>query len=270
MIAVLAGIAFDTFPLVYNIPSFERTTMRHFLQLNILGQLFILVGVFSMNWDLLIELSGIGIILLSLSLLSLASPAIEVFRTKNEVDEVGVFSYTPGILLIICGIVVIASWFLRGIDGMIEFGIAFTVALFSCMQIATCLLSHFNRRLGWGVTKPKSLQLKFALFFVIALAHIVISTLRGRDLVGENFVDISLTALFLIMFFIVDPKRILQLSFGFKDGLRRISSTSCFSGDFHWTYLDRSRRNRFYPTCTLVALGQFRIPNCLGFCVIPS
>jgi hypothetical protein len=167
-----------------------------------------------MNWDLLIELSGIGIILLSLSLLSLASPAIEVFRTKNEVDEVGVFSYTPGILLIICGIVVIASWFLRGIDGMIELGIAFTVALFSCMQIATCLLSHFNRRLGWGVTKPKSLQLKFALFFVIALAHIVISTLRGRELVGENFVDISLTALFLIMFFIVDPKRILQLSFG--------------------------------------------------------
>ena len=214
MIAVLAGIAFDTFPLVYNIPSFERTTMRHFLQLNILGQLFILIGVFSTNWDLLIELCGIGIILLSLSLLSLASPAIEVFRTKNEVDEVGVFSYTPGILLVICGLVVIISWFLRGISGMIELGVAFTVALFSCMQIATCLLSHFNRRLGWEVTKPKSLQFKFALFFVIALAHIVISTLRGRGLVSEDIVDISLTALFILMFFIVDPKRILQLSFG--------------------------------------------------------
>ena len=214
MIAVLAGIAFDTFPLVYNIPSFERTTMRHFLQLNILEQLFILIGVFSTNWDLLIELCGIGIILLSLSLLSLASPAIEVFRTKNEVDEVGVFSYTPGILLVICGLVVIISWFLRGISGMIELGVAFTVALFSCMQIATCLLSHFNRRLGWEVTKPKSLQFKFALFFVIALAHIVISTLRGRGLVSEDIVDISLTALFILMFFIVDPKRILQLSFG--------------------------------------------------------
>ena len=214
MIAVLAGIAFDTFPLVYNIPSFERTTMRHFLQLNILGQLFILVGVFSTNWDLLIELSGIGIILLSLSLLSLAGPAIDVFRTKNEVDEVGVFSYTPGILLVICGLVVIISWFLRGIGGMIELGVAFTVALFSCMQIATCLLSHFNRRLGWEVTTPRSLQFKFALFFVIALAHIVVSTLRGRELVGENIVDISLTALFLLMFFIINPKRILQLSFG--------------------------------------------------------
>ena len=28
--AILAGIAFDTLPLVYNVPSFERTTMRHF------------------------------------------------------------------------------------------------------------------------------------------------------------------------------------------------------------------------------------------------
>ncbi|MCH1442755.1 MAG: hypothetical protein L7U53_02680 [Candidatus Poseidoniaceae archaeon] len=214
MIAVLAGIAFDTFPLVYNIQTFERTTMRHFLQLNVLGQLFILVGVFSTDWDLLIELSGIGIVLLSLSLLSLASPAIEVFRTKNEVDEVGVFSYTPGILLIICGVVVIASWFLRGIDGMIELGVSFTVALFSCMQIATCLLSHFNRRLGWEVTEPKSLQLKFALFFLIALAHIVISALRGRELVEETLVDISLSMLFILMFFIINPKKILQRSFG--------------------------------------------------------
>ena len=31
MIAVLAGIAFDTFPLVYNIPSFERTNYASFL-----------------------------------------------------------------------------------------------------------------------------------------------------------------------------------------------------------------------------------------------
>ena len=95
MIAVLAGIAFDTFPLVYKIPSFEQTTMRLFLQLNILGQLFIFIGIFSTDWDLLIELSGIGIVLLSLSLLSLASPAIDVFRTKSEVDEVGVFSFLP-------------------------------------------------------------------------------------------------------------------------------------------------------------------------------
>ena len=46
VMAILAGIAFDTLPLVYKVPSFERTTMRHFLQLNGLGQLFIHIGIF--------------------------------------------------------------------------------------------------------------------------------------------------------------------------------------------------------------------------------
>ena len=32
VMGILAGIAFDTLPLVYSVPSFERTTMRHFLQ----------------------------------------------------------------------------------------------------------------------------------------------------------------------------------------------------------------------------------------------
>ena len=29
LMGILAGIAFDTLPLVYNIPSFEKTTIRH-------------------------------------------------------------------------------------------------------------------------------------------------------------------------------------------------------------------------------------------------
>mgnify|MGYP001383169539 FL=1 len=57
VMGILAGIAFDTLPLVYNIPSFEKTTMRHFLQLNGIGQLFIHIGIYSGNWNLFIELS---------------------------------------------------------------------------------------------------------------------------------------------------------------------------------------------------------------------
>ena len=57
VMAILAGIAFDTLPLVYNVPSFERTTMRHFLQLNALGQLFIHLGIYIGNWDVFIEFS---------------------------------------------------------------------------------------------------------------------------------------------------------------------------------------------------------------------
>ena len=96
VMAILAGIAFDTLPLVYNIPSFEKTTMRHFLQLNGLGQLFIHVGIYSGNWNLFLELSGIGIILMALALLALTSPSIDIVKQKSKSGEVGIFSYAPG------------------------------------------------------------------------------------------------------------------------------------------------------------------------------
>ena len=72
----------DTFPLVYNVPSFEKTTMRHFLQLNGIGQLFIHVGIYSGTWSLFIELSGIGIILMCLALLSLTSSSLDIVKQK--------------------------------------------------------------------------------------------------------------------------------------------------------------------------------------------
>ena len=52
IMGIMAGIAFDTLPLVYNIPSFEKTTMRHYLQLNVIGQLFVHIGIYSGNWEL--------------------------------------------------------------------------------------------------------------------------------------------------------------------------------------------------------------------------
>ena len=83
VMGILAGIAFDTLPLVYNIPSFEKTTMRHFLQLNGIGQLFIHIGIYSSNWNLFLELSGIGIILMCLALLTLTSSSMDIVQQKE-------------------------------------------------------------------------------------------------------------------------------------------------------------------------------------------
>ena len=109
---ILAGIAFDTLPLVYNIPSFEKTTMRHFLQLNGIGQLFIHIGIYSGNWTLFIELSGIGIVLMCLALLTLMSSSMDIVKQKSRSGEVGVFSYAPGLVLVFCSLFIAASWFM--------------------------------------------------------------------------------------------------------------------------------------------------------------
>ncbi len=87
VMGILAGIAFDTLPLVYNIPSFEKTTMRHFLQLNAIGQVFIHVGIYSGNWNLFLELAGIGMVLMCLALLTLTSSAMDIVKQKCYARE---------------------------------------------------------------------------------------------------------------------------------------------------------------------------------------
>ena len=214
VMGILAGIAFDTLPLVYNIPSFEKTTMRHFLQLNGLGQLFIHIGIYSGNWSLFLELAGIGIILMCLALLTLTSSSMDIVKQKGNAGEVGIFSYAPGLVLVICSLFIASSWFLRDIEGMIEVGVAFIVAIFCTMMMSTTLLSHFNRRLGWEATNPATLPLRFLLLLLIGIGYVIISFLRVRKVVSEDIIDIWFAVLLLNIFFMVNPIKIMRFSIG--------------------------------------------------------
>ena len=214
VMGILAGIAFDTLPLVYNIPSFEKTTMRHFLQLNGIGQLFIHIGIYSGNWNLFVELAGIGIILMCLALLSLTSSAMDIVKQKNKSGEVGIFSYAPGLVLVICAFFIATSWFAREITGMIEVGVAFIVAIFCTMMMSTTLLSHFNRRLGWNATNPATLPFRFLSLLTLGCGYVVISFLRARELVSENLIDIWLALVLLNIFLMMNPLKIIRFSFG--------------------------------------------------------
>jgi len=214
VMGILAGIAFDTLPLVYNIPSFEKTTMRHFLQLNGIGQLFIHIGIYSGNWSLFLELAGIGIILMCLALLTLTSSSMDIVKQKGNAGEVGIFSYAPGLVLVICSLFIASSWFLRDIEGMIEVGVAFIVAIFCTMMMSTTLLSHFNRRLGWEATNPATLPLRFLLLLLIGIGYVIISFLRVRKVVSEDIIDIWFAVLLLNIFFMVNPIKIMRLSIG--------------------------------------------------------
>ena len=214
VMGILAGIAFDTFPLVYNIPSFEKTTMRHFLQLNGLGQVFIHIGIYSGKWSLFIELSGIGIILMCLALLTLTASSIEIIKQKNSAGEVGIFSYAPGLVLAFCAMFICGAWFMREVTGMIEFGVAFIVAIFCNMMITTTLLSHFNRRLGWNATNPATLPIRFLILITLGIGYVIVSFLRVREVVSEDLIDIWFAVLLLNVFFMLNPLKILRFSTG--------------------------------------------------------
>jgi hypothetical protein len=214
VMGILAGIAFDTLPLVYNIPSFEKTTMRHFLQLNGIGQVFIHVGIYSGKWSLFVELSGIGIILMCLALLTLTSSSMDIVKQKTNAGEVGIFSYAPGLVLVGCAFFVGASWFTRHITGMIEVGVAFIVAVFCTMMMSTTLLSHFNRRLGWNATPQKTLPFRFLMLLVLGMGYVIVSFLRAREHVSEDIVDAMFALVLLNVFFMMNPLKILRFAFG--------------------------------------------------------
>lgn len=214
VMGILAGIAFDTLPLVYNIPSFEKTTMRHFLQLNAIGQVFIHVGIYSGNWNLFLELAGIGIVLMCLALLTLTSSAMDIVKQKSNAGEVGVFSYAPGLVLVGCALLVAVAWFAREQTGMIEAGVAFIVAIFCTMMMSTTLLSHFNRRLGWNTTTQRTLPLRFAMLLLLGAGYIILSFLRARERVSEDMVDAMFALVLLNVFFMMNPIKVMRLSIG--------------------------------------------------------
>ena len=214
LMGILAGIAFDTLPLVYNIPSFEKTTMRHFLQLNGIGQLFIHVGIYTGKWSMFVELSGIGIILMCLALLTLTSSAMDIVKQKSKSGEVGVFSYAPGLVLVICASFIAMSWFTREITGMIEVGVAFIVAIFCTMMMSTTLLSHFNRRLGWNATNPRTLSVRFLSLLVLGFGYVLISFLRARDTVSEDLIDVWFSLVIMNVFFMMNPIKVMRFSIG--------------------------------------------------------
>ena len=214
VMGILAGIAFDTLPLVYNIPSFEKTTMRHFLQLNAIGQVFIHVGIYSGNWNLFLELAGIGIVLMCLALLTLTSSAMDIVKQKSNAGEVGVFSYAPGLVLVGCALLVAVAWFAREQTGMVEAGVAFIVAIFCTMMMSTTLLSHFNRRLGWNTTTQRTLPLRFAMLLLLGTGYIILSFLRARERVSEDMVDAMFALVLLNVFFMMNPIKVMRLSIG--------------------------------------------------------
>ena len=214
VMGILAGIAFDTLPLVYNIPSFEKTTMRHFLQLNAIGQVFIHVGIYSGNWNLFLELAGIGIVLMCLALLTLTSSAMDIVKQKSNAGEVGVFSYAPGLVLVGCALLVAVAWFAREQTGMVEAGVAFIVAIFCTMMMSTTLLSHFNRRLGWNTTTQRTLPIRFAMLLLLGTGYIILSFLRARERVSEDMVDAMFALVLLNVFFMMNPLKVMRLSIG--------------------------------------------------------
>ena len=80
MMSMIIGICIDLFPLTHNLDSYNQTHSTHYLWINIVGQLLIVVGIFSNDLDLLFEMSTIGMVLLCWGVLSIAWPSWKLHK----------------------------------------------------------------------------------------------------------------------------------------------------------------------------------------------
>ena len=95
MMSMVVGISFDLFPLTHNLDSYNQTHSTQYLFINIVGQLLIVIGIFSNNLKILFEMSTIGMVLLSWGVISIAWPSWKLHKnSKEENINCGCLLYT--------------------------------------------------------------------------------------------------------------------------------------------------------------------------------
>ena len=216
MMCIIAGLGFSILPLIYDLHSFGKSVMRTYVGLNISGQFAIMIGVVSgiLMDDLLIfeTLATIGITLLCASLVTLGPSAIAIFkiRTPKE-NKTGPFTYSVGALMPFLGAITLACWVLREkVERILNLSESIIFDFFIVLTVVALIISHFNRRLDWNIIKQENLGKVFGIFSVMLLLSVVAEPLFYRDEISIRVFAVLVSAPFLFISLMINPKRILK------------------------------------------------------------
>ena len=215
MMSMIVGICFDLFPLTHNLDAYNQTHSTHYLFINIIGQLLIIIGIFSSDLDLLMEMSTIGIVLLCWGVLTIAWPSWKLHRnSKLENINCGNIALIPSLLIPISAIVILCCWIFRKHTGLLEFGLGFNVLVMMGTICLTLILSHFNRRLSWGVVKFGNFRPVVGIYLGLALFHSFASMWNARGDVSDTIFNYSLAAPLLWGFLSTRPLKTIKNAIG--------------------------------------------------------
>ena len=216
VMCIIAGLGFSILPLIYDLHSFGKSVMRTYVGLNISGQFAIMLGVVSgiLMDDLLIfeTLATIGITLLCASLVTLGPSAIAIFkiRTPKE-NKTGPFTYSVGALMPFLGAITLACWVLREkVERILNLSESIIFDFFIVLTVVALIISHFNRRLDWNIIKQENLGKVFGIFSVMLLLSVVAEPLFYRDEISIRVFAVLVSAPFLFISLMINPKRILK------------------------------------------------------------
>ncbi len=213
MMCIIAGLGFSILPLIYDVPTFEKSVMWTYVTMNIFGQLAIMIGIMSGNLPIYHTLATIGITLLCASLVCLGPAAMTIFKSKKQIgDKLGPFSYSIGAMVPFLGIITLVCWVARDkFPEVLDFSESLILDFFIPLVVATIIISHFNRRLDWNLIEPRNIGKVFGIYTVLLLLSIIAEPLSERGDVSTRLAAVLYFLPYFFIFIMMNPKKLLSL-----------------------------------------------------------
>tara|TARA_B100000683_G_scaffold91244_1_gene90354 strand:- start:9623 stop:10870 length:1248 start_codon:yes stop_codon:yes gene_type:complete len=212
MMCILAGVSFSILPLIYDVIGFEKTLMRIYVGMNVVGQIAISAGIISKNLSTFNSLTAVGMTLLCASLVSLWSPAMTIFRSKSgSINSVGPFSYALGAFLPVLGVITLLCWILRyEFSSLLQFSENLVIDFFFSLALVALIISHLNRRLDWEIIRSENIGKVFGIYAVLLILGLISGPLHERGDLSTSVKGVLQLLPYVFIFLAVNPRKIIQ------------------------------------------------------------
>lgn len=212
MMCILAGVSFSILPLIYDVIGFEKTLMRIYVGMNVVGQIAISAGIISRNLSIFNSLTAVGMTLLCASLVSLWSPAMTIFRSKSgSINSVGPFSYALGAFLPVLGVITLLCWILRyEFSSILQFSENLVIDFFFSLALVALIISHLNRRLDWEIIRSENTGKVFGIYAVLLILGLISGPLHERGDLSTSVKGVLQLSPYVFIFLAVNPRKIIQ------------------------------------------------------------
>jgi len=212
MMCILAGVSFSILPLIYDVIGFEKTLMRIYVGMNVVGQIAISAGIISRNLSIFNSLTAVGMTLLCASLVSLWSPAMTIFRSKSgSINSVGPFSYALGAFLPVLGVITLLCWILRyEFSSILQFSENLVIDFFFSLALVALIISHLNRRLDWEIIRSENIGKVFGIYAVLLILGLISGPLHERGDLSTSVKGVLQLSPYVFIFLAVNPRKIIQ------------------------------------------------------------
>ena len=215
LMSMIMGIIIDLFPITHDLDAYTETHSNQYLAINIIGQLVIMVGIFSNDLELMLDMATVGLVLLSWGTITLAMPSWNLHKNSVENDiNCGNVALIPAMLIPFSSLVILSCWIFRQKTGMLIFGFSVSVVVLMGTVALTLILAHFNRRLSWELVKFRDFRPIVSVYLILALLHCFAAFLFERGDVSENISKISQSLPFFWAFFSTRPFKMLKMAIG--------------------------------------------------------